>query len=1033
MRILLQTGRAMALVIGLTAVVAVPSAAHAQGTGSVRGTVTDSATGTPIAAAHVVVAGTRFGAETDPNGRYAIRGVPPGAQTLTLTRLGYAPRSRSVTVTANGEAVVDFRIEKSAVQLEQIVTTATGAQRAVELGHAVAIVQTDSIIKSAPVMNISDVLNNRVAGAVINGQNGYTGTVAPIRLRGMNSLTVSNNPIIIVDGARIEATPSQSVGGAITSSRLGDLAMSEIESMEVVKGPAAATLYGTDAANGVIVIRTKRGQPGATRWNITGEAGTIHANLGTYDNYHGWGHDLKTGAIGQCLLINQAAGVCALDSVSHFKPTDDPRYTILAPGHRGQASLQASGGIGRFRFMTSGQMENELGWLKMPDAEQARISLERGGAAIPDEQIRPNKLQKENFRVNLSTDLGSNADVSFSNGLIVESFRNLNGNVVSAAYWGPGWNDPVSHGYNGQPVGNAFAVRAAEGITRYISSLAGNYRPLGWLATRGTVGFDYSNNIGDNLQKNGEGPTGANRIGRRNQLDNVIGQYSADVGATASPTRMLPFSLTSRTSIGAQYNRRTNVQTSVTGLGLPPGATTIAGAATVTAIETHADQIVVGTFVDQQFGWHDRLFVTLGARADGASTFGSNLHTTVYPKVSGSWLVSQEPFFSKIPGISSLRLRAALGESGVQPPSTAAITTVTLSNAALNGTSVSAVTPGAWGNPDVRPERQREFEGGIDIEALTGRIRLELTGYSRKSTDALLLAPFAASVGAGSTTGATSGAVGTSYANIGSVTNKGLEGLLSLRPVDRNNISLEMTFNGSMNNNKLVSIGPNTAPGLLTIVGGSTINAFSGLRNRVGYPLLGSWQKPILSYNDKNGDGILVPTEVVVGDTEVYIGPSQPTKQLANNTTLSLFRDALRLSVVFDWRGGYQRYDYTGSGCFLFFECLAAIDKNRTTLADQARQIAFLSYSTSAGWFSPGDFTRLREASISANLPARALRSLGAGGGTLTVAGQNLFVWSKYIGGDPEVNGGSVGTDINYTFPQAPAARYLIVRMNLTY
>lgn len=1035
MMILLQVARATRLTRCLTPLLVLitffiaPVAAHAQATGSLRGTVTDTANGAPVENAHIAVVGTRLGAETAADGRYVLRGVPAGAHTISLTRLGYAPRSRTVTVTVNGEAVADFRMEKSAVQLDQIVTTATGAQRAVELGHAVSMVQTDSVIKTAPVRSISDVLNNRVAGAVINGQNGYTGTVAPIRLRGMNSVTVSNNPIIIVDGARIEATPSgiQPGQSQISSSRLGDLAMSEVESIEVVKGPAAATLYGTDAANGVIVIRTKHGQPGATRWQLNGETGTIRAQLGDYDNYYGWGHNLKTGAVGQCLLTNVAAGICAVDSITKYSPVDDPNNTILAPGHRGQVSVQASGGVGRFRFMTSAQMENELGWLKMPNSEQTRISAERGGAAIPDEQIRPNALQKENFRVNLSTDLGAKADLTFSNGLIVDYFRNINGNVVSAAYWGPGRNDTLSHGYNGGPVGNTFSVRAAEGVTRYISSLAGSFRPVGWLATRASVGFDYSNNVGDNLQKNGEGPLGANRIGRRNQLDNVIGQYSADVGATVAPTGTLPWSLTSRTSVGAQYNRRTNVQTSATGVGLPPGSTTIAGAATVTATETHADQVVVGTFVDQQFGWHDRLFVTLGARADGASSFGSNLHTTVYPKVSGSWLLSQEPFFPTIPGVSSFRLRAALGESGVQPPSTAAVTTVTLGNAALNGTSVSAVTPGTWGNRDVKPERQREFEGGVDIEALSGRLRVELTGYSRKSSDALLLAPFAASVGAGAV-----GGVGSAYANIGSVTNKGLEGLFSIQPISRDKISLDLTFNGSMNVNKLVAIGPNTAPGLLTIVGGSSINAFSGLRNRVGYPLLGSWQKPILSYKDANGDGILVPSEVVVGDTETYIGTSQPTRQLANSTTLSLWRDALRLGVLFDWRGGYKRYDYTGSGCFIFFQCLAATDKN-SPLSDQARHIAFLAYSTSAGWFSPGDFTRLREASITAKLPAQALRAARAAEGSLTFAGQNLWVWSKYIGGDPEVNGGVVGTDINYTFPQAPAARYFIVRLNLSY
>ncbi len=1023
---LLCRARATCVVLGLFAFVVSSLAAQAPSTGAVRGIVLDSANGSPVQAVHLVIMGTRLGAETDAEGRYTIRGAPSGAQIISLTRLGYAPRTRSVNIIANGEAVADFKIEKSAVQLEQIVTTATGAQRTVELGHAVSLVQADSVIQKSPVLNITDVLNTRVPGAMINGQNGMTGTVSPIRLRGINSLTVSNNPIVIVDGARIEATPSVgSTSGTQTSSRLGDLAMSEIESMDVVKGPAAATLYGTDAANGVIVIRTKRGQAGATRWDMFGETGTIRAQLGDYENYHGWGHTAN-GTVVQCLLINIAAGICTQDSISKYSPVDDPANTILAPGHRGNLGLQASGGAGRFRYLVSSAWEREIGWLRMPTSEQARISTERGGAAIPEEQIRPNALQKENFRVNLSTDAGSKGDISFSNGLVMENFRAVNSNVVQNAYWGPGWNDPVSHGYQ-SPVGNAFSVRAAEGITRYISSLAGNYRPASWLATRGTLGFDYSNNVGDNLQKNGEGPLGTNRIGRRNQLDNVIAQYSADVGATASPARLLPWSLSSRTSIGAQYNRRTNVQTSVTGTGLPPGSTTIAGAATVTATETHADQIVVGSYVEQQIGWRDRLFVAVGLRSDGASTFGSNLHTTTYPKVNASWLVSQEPIIPKIPGVSSLRLRAAMGQSGVQPPSTAAITTVTLGNAAINGASVSAVTPGAWGNPDIKPERQTEIEGGLDLEAFTGRLHLEVTGYSRKSTDALLLAPFASSVGAGS-----GGGVGTAYSNIGSVSNKGLEGLLNVRLIDRDKIAFDLSVNGSTNTNKLVAVGPNAAPGLLTSAGGVGINSFSGLRNRLGYPLFGSWQKPIISYTDKNGDGILVPTELVVGDTEVYIGPSQPGKQLAVTPSLSLFRQALRLTALFDMRGGYKRYDYTGSGCFLFFMCLDAMDKN-APLDHQARHIGFLSYSTAAGWYSSGAFTRLREVTATLRIPDRLLRSSRASSGELTLAGRNLFVWSDYIGGDPEVNGGVPGTDINYTYPQAPAPRYFIARVSLSY
>src|SRR5207249_2280390 len=138
--------------------------------------------------------------------------------------------------------------------------------------------------------------------------------------------------------------------------------------------------------------------------------------------------------------------------------------------------------------------------------------------------------------------------------------------------------------------------------------------------------------------------------------------------------------------------------------------------------------VVLGSYVEQQFGWHERLFATAALRADGASTFGKDLRATIYPKFGLSWLASNEPHFPKIPGVGSLRFRAAFGSSGVQPPSTAAISTISLAESVVNGVSLSGATRGETGNIGVRPERQTELEGGFDAEAADGRVRLEVTG-----------------------------------------------------------------------------------------------------------------------------------------------------------------------------------------------------------------------------------------------------------------------------------------------------------------
>jgi hypothetical protein len=303
----------------------------------------------------------------------------------------------------------------------------------------------------------------------------------------------------------------------------------------------------------------------------------------------------------------------------------------------------------------------------------------------------------------------------------------------------------------------------------------------------------------------------------------------------------------------------------------------------------------------------------------------------------------------------------------------------------------------------------------VDLELFNGRVQFQGTGYNRKSTDALVQAPFAASVGGGSR-----------YVNIGSVSNKGLEGLFVGRVIDRSAVSFDVTLNGSVTNNKLESVGPDAPPGYYYNSG------FVGARHKVGYPLFGGWQLPILSVDDKNGDHIIVASEVVVGDTETYIGPTSPTKQATVSGNLGLWRDLVRASVLFDWRGGYMRNDYTSwVGCALSADCRASVDRT-APFSEQAAIIAYTKANTNAGYWADGAFTRLREVSVSVRAPSKFLQASRASAGSLTLSGRNLKLWSKWPGGDPEVNG-ATGNDLTYTFPTPPMPRYYIVRLNLSY
>jgi TonB-dependent SusC/RagA subfamily outer membrane receptor len=244
--------------------------------GTVSGRVTDVATGRPVGAAQVTVVGTNLGAVTDDNGRYTVRGVPARAVTLRAIRIGYAEQTAPVAAPAGGGAAQDFALRPLAVTLAQVVTTATGEQRRVEVGNAITRLDATALVQERPVTSVSDLLTARAAGVQVLPPN-TTGAGARIRIRGTNSLSLSNDPIYVVDGVRVTgSSASSSIDNGNTSpSRAADLNPDEIETLEVVRGPSAATLYGTDAANGVIVITTKRGRVGRPRWEAYTEQGLV--------------------------------------------------------------------------------------------------------------------------------------------------------------------------------------------------------------------------------------------------------------------------------------------------------------------------------------------------------------------------------------------------------------------------------------------------------------------------------------------------------------------------------------------------------------------------------------------------------------------------------------------------------------------------------------------------------------------------------------------------------------------------------------
>src|SRR5262245_6374791 len=265
------------ILVGSVVTIVPALAAHAQATGTITGRVTDRSTQQPIADAQVLIVGSTRGARTSDAGQYRLTTVPAGEVRVRVIRLGYEAETRTLTVSGNQTVTADFALGVTATRLDQVVVSATGeSELRRESGNNVATINTDSIPKTL-VNGVNDLLSSRAANVVVTQTSGTTGGGSRIRIRGSNSLSLSNEPLIIIDGVRAISDVSGStidIGGQ-NPSRLDDLNPEDIDDIEIIKGPAAAALYGTAAANGVVQITTKRGRAGKTKWTTYADGGSV--------------------------------------------------------------------------------------------------------------------------------------------------------------------------------------------------------------------------------------------------------------------------------------------------------------------------------------------------------------------------------------------------------------------------------------------------------------------------------------------------------------------------------------------------------------------------------------------------------------------------------------------------------------------------------------------------------------------------------------------------------------------------------------
>jgi TonB-linked SusC/RagA family outer membrane protein len=993
-------------VLGIAMMAAGARGALAQ-QGTITGRVSDRAANRPVDQVQVAVVGTTLGALTNAEGTFTIRNVPPGTYAIRALRVGYSEQRQSVTVTAAQAATANFAMESVPVSLAPVVTTATGEQRRGEIGNAVSTVNVAELTQTAPISNVSDVLNARAPGVVV-ATGPQTGVGSRIRIRGQSSLALSNDPIYVIDGVRMTSNNnSSSFGtGGSNPSRVNDLNPEEIENIEVVKGPSAATLYGTDAANGVIVITTKKGRAGAARWSVYGEGGVLADRTNHYPTaYSLAGHSPNATAYRDCVLTQVAAGTCVADSVRSLNVFDNDTLSLIGQGNRYQFGSQVGGGTDNVRYFFSGEREQEVGVLELPTFERNRFKQQN--LTIYDWTDRPNQLEKNSFRANINAAVNPKLDVNVSTGFINLNQRfslesNLTAGIGSQVYGGKGYLDTTHvvpggatlSGYRLWTPGYTWQEKRSQRINRFIGSTNANYRPTSWLQGTANIGLDLTDRVEDDLLRRGEGPpvNATYRNGFKTNWRTDVRNVSVDLAAAAT---FHPLSwLNSKTTAGTQYVNYQFDRNTATGANLPPGTVTAGSGAEPTAAEATTLQKTLGMFIEEQLAFNDRLFVTGALRTDQNSAFGTDFQNVIYPKASASWILSDEGFFPKASWLDQLRLRLAYGSSGVQPGVNDALRAFQANTVNVQGSDRPAATYSAVGNTELKPEKTTELETGFETRLFNSRTTIDLTYYRKRTKDALIDAIVPPSAGAAASV----------RRNLGSTQNKGWELLLTSKLLDRSWLGFDVTVNASTNDNEVISLG------------GTPPQAIGNYRRvEEGYPLFSFWSQKISGYQDKNNDGFITysaneaANEVFVDAATTFIGYAQPKTTLAFIPAAELFSRKLRLTAMMDFRGGYYIWNDTER-----IRCGSRANCTGTSflgapLDEQARAVALRDHPshTLSGYMEKGDHVTLREITATYSVPDRFVRVLrGVRSANVNFAARNLAWWAgkDYTGINPDID-----------------------------
>jgi TonB-linked SusC/RagA family outer membrane protein len=919
----------------------------------IAGVVRDQGSGDPISAAQVFIADLDIGVLSQADGRYLIQNVPAGTHSVSAERIGYRTSVEEVTVSSGETALQDFFLSSQALQLDEVVVTgtATGA-RVREIGNAVGQIDA-SIAETQPITNVSDLLRGRVAGLAIQQGTGAAGSASTIKIRGSSTMRLVNDgPLIYIDGVRVS---NQVESGSSDVSRMDDLDPSSIESIEVIKGPAAATLYGTEAANGVIQIITKNGAVGEDRWNFTVRQGASWYQDPAGRTPTNWGVNPLTGQVESLNIMENEA----------------ERDLMFRTGRNQYYGIDVSGGTAAFQYFVA-------------------------GSASSDEGATYNSwVKRYNGRVNVTSQPTSELVVEANAGVAITRLRLPSDFPYDdAVYATPENLDDERRGYRTAPPEARYEQdHDYHDANRVTAGVTVTHTPTDWLTQRVTFGIDITDQESTNLNAvlspasaqffSARSASGSKSVERQSQFFTTF-DYSA------SATRDLSTSLAATTSAGFQVYTKSIESITATGTGFPAlGLAAISATGERTGGDDLIENNTVGVYLQQQIGWRDRLFLTGAIRADDNSAFGESFDLVYYPKLSASWVVSEEPFWG-LDFVNSFRLRAAYGQSGQQPDAFDALRTYVTR---ISPDGSATLRPDSPGNASLGPERGVEIEAGFDARFFDDRLSVDLTYYDQRTRDAIVSRNVAPS----------SGFTTPQFINLGEISNRGIEVAVGARVLETARLDWDVNLNLSTNRNRIEELG---VDGFLEL-GWTT-------RHQEGYPV-GSLFAPEVIEATLDPDGVVRNFRCDDGNGQpvecdenawIYQGHPDPNVEGSFATGITI-ADRLTLDALFQGKIGQTKYDLQA---WWRYSAYQQTELNYFPERYDPRDVAEAQYGNSgefALWVNEASFIRFRELSATYRMPSAWTNRIGASQGTIGLAARNLGLiwtnWPEAQNHDPEI------------------------------